>query len=174
MISPMALAAHRLTSRALAWLHRFQHLGAMPVDTTAELADPDNTYKPLGETALAASLVVREGVATAAESRAARELLDFVWAQFRDGHLLYERQLRYPLMTDPLEIYAHLVRGGYRHHHLDELLAHLHKLRTTNALEMVPNRRLAVANAARIVGLDVAHDWDAHACATWLGTTPEP
>jgi hypothetical protein len=174
MSAPMAATAHQITSRALGWIHRFQHLGEMPADTTAELTDPDSTYKSLGETALAASLIIREGVASPGQLRAARELLEFVWAQFRGGDLLYERQLRYPLMTDPLELYAHLVRGEYRHQHLDELLAHLHRMRGTNALEMLPNRRLAVANAARIVGLAVNPAWDTYLAATWLGATPEP
>lgn len=41
-------------------------------------------------------------------------------------------------------------------------------------MEVLPNRRLAVANAARIVGLPATEDMGALAAATWLGARPEP
>src|SRR5689334_7891434 len=99
MTTVLAPTAHRITSRATGWLRRFRHLGALPTDTTAERIDPNGTYKSLGETALVATLILREGVAGPEEKRDARELLDFAWSQVREGDLIYERQLRYPLMT---------------------------------------------------------------------------
>ncbi|MGP3985864.1 DUF6895 family protein [Streptomyces sp. 3N207] len=171
---PVTATAHRVAIRALDWLRRTEVYGGLPADTTAELADPDSMYKPLGETAMVCSLVLREGVTGRRETRTARELLDFAWQQLREGDRLYERQLRHPVTTDPLELYTHFVRAGYRHPRLDGLLAHLDGLRSWHAVEMMPNRRLAVANAARVAGIVGEQDWQALAAETWLGRTPEP
>ncbi len=166
--------AHRVGSQALAWLAASAHHGAMPPETTVDFADPDNPYKPLGETALAASLVLREGVGGPAELAAARELLDFTWSQLRSGAFLYERAMRHPMLSDPLETYAHFVRGGYRLSTLDEVVGHLGRLDSIRAIEMMPNRRLAVANANRVIDADYRCDWAALAGDTWIGSEPEP
>jgi hypothetical protein len=161
-----------MTSRAMGWLHIHRDLGAFPAETGADLSDPNSVYKPLGEAALAASLVLREGVAGAAESRAARELLDFTWHQMREGNLLYERQLLYPLLSDPLETYSHFARGGHRHADLEELFEHAAAV--GSMAETVPNRRLALANARRIAGISEDDDWADMTRRTWLGRTPPP
>ncbi|WP_199566426.1 DUF6895 family protein [Streptomyces corynorhini] len=180
--------AHLLASRALGWLHTHRERGALPPGCTAELAEPDTVYKPLGETGLAASLVLREAVAGSTELRLARELLDFGWKQLGGGSMLHERLLRYPMMSDPLETYAHYARCGYRHEPLELLLRHTTSLHSTRAAEVLPNRRLAVANAARISGFDRGEDgdegprtgstggtdWAGLTAATWLGALPEP
>ncbi|HZG05696.1 MAG TPA: hypothetical protein VE546_19325 [Streptomyces sp.] len=171
---PVSRSAHRLVTGALGWLRRHCELGTLPPGTTADMADPDSVYKPLGETALAASLVLREGLATEHERKAARELLDFAWWELRGGDMLYERQLRHLMMTDPLELYAHFVRAGYRHRRMDALIDHLRSLASVRAAEQMPNRRLAVANAARLTGLGDDVDWSRLTDATWLGSTPEP
>ncbi len=170
----MNRTTHQVTRQAIDWLAGSREHCVFPADTAAALADPNGAYKPLGEMALAASLVLREGVAGPAEALAARGLLEHAWQQLGAGALLYERQLRYPLMTDPLELYAHFARSGYRHPPLEELLTQLARLRSTRAAELVPNRRLAVANAARIVGLPIEVNWAALAATTWLGACPEP
>ncbi|MFI5941280.1 DUF6895 family protein [Streptomyces uncialis] len=170
----VALVARRMTDRSLSWLHANRAYGALPQGTSETLADPDSVYKPLGETALAASIVLREGVAGAGQLVAAQDLLDFTWEQFRGGDMLYERQLQHILMTDPLETYATFARCGYRHPDLHRLLGHLGGLRSVQGVEQMPNRRLAVANAARVAGLDSQEDWSALARATWLGGRPEP
>jgi hypothetical protein len=172
MSKPLTHTVHEMARRALTWLHANRELGAFPAEATADLDDPNSVYKPLGEAALAAALVLRDGVAAAPQMLAARELLEFCWRQMRHGDLLYERQLRHSLLTDPLETYAHFVRCQYRHPRLDELLAHNAAVRST--AEVLPNRRLAVANAHRTVGLDVPDDWPAMIRATWLGETPPP
>ncbi|MEV7192048.1 hypothetical protein AB0N81_09580 [Streptomyces sp. NPDC093510] len=177
MTAHVTRTAHEVSAGALTWLHAHRERGALPADTTADLCDPDSVYKPLGENALAASLVLRESVAGSTEQRLARELLDFCWQQFGEGDMLYERLLRYSLMTDPLETYLPFARSGVRHEPLDRLLAHTSALRAVRGAELLPNRRLAVANAARVVGLDQgghAYDWDTLTRATWLGATPEP
>ncbi|WAL99703.1 DUF6895 family protein [Streptomyces sp. Je 1-369] len=177
MTAPVTRTAHQVGSQALAWLHAHRERGALPPDTTADLGDPNSVYKPLGESATAASLVLRESVAGSAELRMAGELLGFCWEQFGKGDMLYERLLRYPMMTDPLETYAPFVRGGLRHEPLERLIAHTSALRSVRSSEYLPNRRLAVANAARIVGLgggERAYDWGTLTRATWLGATPEP
>ncbi|WP_229869051.1 DUF6895 family protein [Streptomyces inusitatus] len=166
--------AHQVVTRALDWLHTHSDRGAMPPESEAALADPDGFYKPLGELALAASLVLREGMASASEQQAARDLLDFGWTQLGSGDLLYERQMRFPMMTDPLEMYTHFARAGYRHERLHTLVAHLGGLATHRGSEMMPNRRMAVANAARVAEVERETDWSKLIDATWLGHTPEP
>lgn len=173
-LASVAATARQVSDRALSWLHAHRELGALPPDSTADLGDPDGVYKPLGETTLAASLVMRDAAAGSGQQAAAQSLLDFTWAQMRHGDLLYERQLRHTLMTDPVETYAHFARVGYRHPQLDALLVHHARLRSVRGVELLPNRRLAVANAARMSGLDDGADWDALVRATWLGGTPEP
>ncbi|MEV6975405.1 hypothetical protein [Kitasatospora sp. NPDC093806] len=169
--------AQQLGSRAMAWLHAShqQGFGTLSDNITIDLADPNSAYKPLGECALAASLVLRDGVTGPHDARLAQEMLDFGWTQLREGNLLYERQLRHLLMTDPLETYIHFARSGYRHPRLDELLESLAELRAVQAAEVLPNRRLAIANARRVVGLrNQPDDWAALTAGTWLGATPEP
>ncbi|MFF3645653.1 DUF6895 family protein [Streptomyces sp. NPDC002564] len=177
MTTSVTRTAHEVSSRALGWLHAQRELGALPADSTAELGEPDSVYKPLGESALAASLVLRESAAGSTDLRLAHELIGFCWRQLGDGDMLYERLLRYSMMTDPLETYAPFARGGLRHEPLENLLAHTSALRSVRAVEILPNRRLAVANAARVVGLDPegrSYDWATLTRATWLGATPEP
>ncbi|AUG79353.1 hypothetical protein CFP65_4617 [Kitasatospora sp. MMS16-BH015] len=168
--------AHQLAGRALDWLHRAHEsgLGGLGPDAGPDLSDPDDAYKPLGEGALAAALVLREPVAGPADRARARALLDFGWAELSGGDLLYERQFRHPLLTDPLETYAHFHRAGYHHPALVGLLAELARLRAAQAVEHLPNRRLAVANARSVLGLRPEPDWPALAAATWLGARPEP
>jgi hypothetical protein len=173
MTAEVTRVAHELATGALGWLHTHHELGGFPDSgDIGDMVDPNSVYKPLGETALAASLVLREGVAGAAELSAARDLLEYSWTQMRDGDLLYERQLRHGLLTDPLEIYAPFARSGYRHAALEELLAHLAKVGVTT--ELIPNRRMAVANARRTTGIGRDGDWPGMMSATWLGATPAP
>ncbi|MEU2512023.1 DUF6895 family protein [Streptomyces syringium] len=177
MTASLTQTAYQVSARSLAWLHTHRERGALPAGTTADLGDPDSVYKPLGETALAASLVLRESAAGRTELHMARELMNFCWRQFGEGDMLYERLLRCSMMTDPLETYAPFARCGLRHEPLERLLAHTGVLRSVRNTEVVPNRRLGVANAARVVGLDARdspYDWATLTRATWLGATPEP
>ncbi|WP_441250594.1 DUF6895 family protein [Kitasatospora sp. McL0602] len=176
-MNPAVLAtAHRLAGRSLEWLHAAHQrgYGTLPPDAGIDLGDPNNAYKPIGECALAATLVLREPVSGPTERERARTMLDFGWQQLRGGDLLYERQFRHMLLSDPLETYAHFHRAGYRHPALLELLGGLDGLRAAHAVETVPNRRLAVANARSVTGLAHRPDWAALAAATWLGARPEP
>jgi hypothetical protein len=173
MSTALAQTAHDIRSRALSWLHTHRSLGALEGDVGANM----ERYKALQETALAASLVLRDGAAGSAECTLARELLDFCWRQLKDGTLFYERLLRHPLATDVLEGYAHFARAGYRHPGVERLIPHFAAMGTAKAVEHVPNRRLAIANALRITGQDhgvKAPDWETLTRATWLGSTPEP
>lgn len=167
-----AAAAHLLAAEATGWLWRGRQHAALDPDE-ADL-DPDGAYKALGETALAASLVLRERVAGAEQRQAATDLLAFAWSELRGGDLLYARQLRYPTLTDAMETYAHFARAGYRHAALDDLLAHVVALRPAVSQELLPNRRLAVLNAQRTLGLPGAADLAAVTATTWLGDRPEP
>ncbi len=164
--------AHDVTAGALGWLHGNRELGRFEDDATADLNDPNGSYKPLCELALASSLVLREGVAGTTELRAARELADFSWRQLREGDLLYERQLRHALLTDPLETYVHHARCGFRHEALEQVLRQCSA--ADSMTEVLPNRRLAVANAHRVVGVPRDDDLSAMLRQTWLGRTPQP
>lgn len=165
-------AAHRVARGALEWLAANRERGTLPWDGVQETSG--ERYKALGEVALTASLALREAVATDAELRTARELADFAWEQVRGGDLLYERTLRNSLITDGLETYGSFVRAGYRHPRFERLLRHLSSLGALRATELLPNRRLAVANAARVVGVDDGADWPRLLARTWLGALPEP
>ncbi|PSL55826.1 hypothetical protein B0I31_104117 [Saccharothrix carnea] len=171
-MSTVVRTAHEVTASALGWLHAHRELGAFEDDATADLGDNDSVYKPLCELALASSLVLREGVAGSAELRAARELLEFSWRQLRAGDLLYERQLRHGLVTDPLETYVHHARGGLRHEALEQLFEQTSA--ADSITEVLPNRRLAVANAHRVAGLRRDDDFQGMLRQTWLGRTPQP
>jgi hypothetical protein len=173
MRSALAQTAHDIRSRALRWLHTHRSLGALEGDVEADT----ETYKELQETALVASLILRDGAAGGEERTLARELLDFSWRQFEDGALLYERMLRRPVATDALEGYGCFARAGYRHPGVELLIPHFAAMGTAEAVEHVPNRRLAVTNALRITGHDhgvKAPHWETLTRATWLGSTPEP
>jgi hypothetical protein len=172
-MTAVTAVAHEVASGALTWLAANRGLGDLP-GGEFDFADPDGQYKPLGEAALAASLVLREGVSGTAELQAARDLVDHSWTQFREGDLLYERSLQHTLNTDATEFYGSFVRAGYRHDRLDRLLRHTFALKSPHAAELVPNRRLAVANAVRLIGLPDRADWPALIDATWLGAMPEP
>jgi hypothetical protein len=164
--------AHDVAAGALGWLRAHHELGAFEDDATADLNDPDGVYKPLCELALASSLVLREGVAGAAELSAARELLDFSWGQLRGGDLLYERQLRHALLTDPLETYVHFARSGFHHAGLEQVIDRCSA--EDSMTEVLPNRRLAVANSHRVVGMRRDDDFPSMLRQTWLGRTPQP
>ncbi|TDD94662.1 hypothetical protein E1298_06565 [Actinomadura rubrisoli] len=163
-----------LVRGALAWLHRNRRYGTLPPGITADVKGHGETYKAIGEVGLVCRMVLLAGAALPAEQARARRLLDFCWAQLGYGDLLFERQLRHTLVTDPVEIYAHLAAAGYRHQKLEELAAHCHRLRGVQAVEQYPNRRLAVANALRRLRLPSSQDWNALTDRTWLGHTPEP
>ncbi|MFJ8621614.1 DUF6895 family protein [Kitasatospora sp. NPDC093550] len=168
--------AQQLGSRALAWLHAGYKsgYGRLQDNTVIDLAEPNDVYKPLCEVALASSLVLRDGVTGPHDAALARDLLDVAWAQLREGDLLYERQLRHVTVIDPLETYGHFARVGYRHGALEELLDSIGRLRAVHAVEIPANRKLALANARRIAGLEPPPDWAALAGSTWLGALPEP
>ncbi|MCM2426806.1 DUF6895 family protein [Streptomyces sp. RKAG337] len=177
MTASVTATAHQVSTKALGWLHEHHRRGALPEGTGTDVSDPPGVYKAIGELALAASLVVRESVSGATGLRQARDMMDHAWGQFGEGDLLYARLLRYPLMTDSLETYAHLARGGYRHEPMQQLLRQITGLRSVRSVEHHPNRALAVANAARVTGLEGtgrAGDWEELIRATWLGNTPEP
>ncbi|MEV0677744.1 hypothetical protein AB0I60_14590 [Actinosynnema sp. NPDC050436] len=171
-MTAVARLAHTVTSGALGYLHANRQFGAFEDEVNSDLNDPDGVYKPLCELALAASLVLRDGVTGTAEQQAARELLDFTWGQLRRGDLLYERQLRHPVLTDPLEVYSHHARSGYHHPALARTIDV--GAAEDSMTEVLPNRRMAVANAHRVVGVPRDDDFEAMLRQTWLGRTPQP
>ena len=65
----IAAIGHDMARSALAWLAENRTYGGLPDTWSPQDAEPDSAYKPLGETALAASLALREGVGARAECR---------------------------------------------------------------------------------------------------------
>lgn len=174
MSTALVPLAHRVRSRAVTWLHTHRRLGAL---RDGEIEKNPDAYKAVAETALAAGLVLGGGAAGSRERVLAAELLEFCWGQLGQGELLYERLLRNPTKTDPLECYFPFVRAGYRNPGLEQLISHCAAAGVGLAVEAVPNRRLAVANALRATGHEhgaAAPDWQALTRATWLGHSLQP
>jgi hypothetical protein len=168
-----ARTAQKVSARALGWLHAaVEHFG-LPPELRPDQLDVNEMIKPLGELALVGSLVSREAAAGQRQTEIASALVEFAWRQFGHGEVLYELQRANPVVTYPMETYAPFARAGFRHHALDELLAHLASLRAAGASELLPNRTLAVINAARILELPACADLQLVG-STWLGRTPEP
>jgi hypothetical protein len=172
MTASVAAIARQVADRGLTYLAAQREHNAFPDDVLPELNDLVGTYKSLAESSLVATVVLREAVAGATHLGLARELIDFGWRQLRSGNLLYERQISNWLITDPLECYAHFACHGHRHRGLEQLVAH--QAVVSSLMELLPNRRLAVANAYRITGIPADDDWHALLRATWLGATPPP
>lgn len=165
--------AGRLCEKAVAWLARAREHFVFDGATGILPGHENDVYKPLGELALAGSLVLRHGVAGEETRVAAAGLVDFAWQQLHCGDILYERLLRNISLTDPLEIYHHFHRAGYRHLGLDRLLRHVRELRQARAAELAPARALAVCNAERALGLPTWDRAELTRCC-WLGGRPEP
>jgi hypothetical protein len=165
---------HQIAARALGWLNQAQHHFALPTDISSDRLDPIQHIKPLNELVIPACLALREGSMGTRETQIASALIEFAWAQLREGEVLYEIQREQPIETYPLECYVWLARCGYRHPRLDKLAAHLNRLRAARVLEVVPNRALAVFNTDRQLGLPPRVDPTVLTARTWLGGTPEP
>ncbi|GAA2236097.1 MULTISPECIES: DUF6895 family protein [Kitasatospora] len=160
-------------ARALEWLDRCH--GSLALDPAVPWYEIDEpSLGALAELALAAATVRRESVGSPETARTADRLLAFSWRQFHEGELLYELQRQTPAATYPMEIYSPLAALGYRHRALDRLLAHLSATRAAQVPEHSPGRRLAVAAAARRIGLPGHHDLAELTRRTWLGGVPEP
>jgi uncharacterized protein DUF6895 len=168
------ITAHQVAVRALGWLDMARDHFALPADIAPDRLRPNEDVKPVGELALAASIVLREAATGSREAQLAPALAAFAWAQFRDGDVLYELQREQPIETFPTEVYAWFARIGYRNSQLDELLAHLNSLRAARVPEVVPNRALAIFNAERLLGLPNRVEPAELTARTWLGGTPEP
>jgi len=169
----VAVTAQQVAARAWGWLDAAVEHFTLPAEVPPDQLDITKVLKPLGELVLAGSLVIREGVAGHRQAQIASRLIEFAWAQLRGGEVLYEVQRAKPVATYPMETYAPFVRAGYRHHALDELLEHLTSLRAARVCELLPNRSLAVFNAARVLGLPARADPTELVARTWLGGTPE-
>lgn len=169
----LVLTARRLAVRGLDWLRAARDRFALP-DVSSDRLRGNEDLKPLGELLLVACIALREASLSARETQLASGLVDFAWAQLRAGEVLYEIQREQPIETHPLETYAWFARMGYRHQQLDQLAAHLNRLRAGRVLEVVPNRALAVFNAERQLGLPQRMDPVVLTARTWLGGTPEP
>jgi uncharacterized protein DUF6895 len=174
MLSSWVVTARQIAAGALGWLDAARDRFVLPADIFPDRLNPNKEMKRLGEMLLAASIALREGSLGSRETQIASALVDFVWAQLRDGELLYELQREQPIETYPLETYASFVRIGYRHPQLDQLVAHLNRLRAGRVLEVVPNRALAVFNAERQLGPPPRVDPAVLTARTWLGGMPEP
>ncbi|MFD5098336.1 DUF6895 family protein [Streptomyces albidochromogenes] len=173
MALPVTSTAHQIAAKALTWLHTRQEQHALPTHPCFE--HDRSKIKRLGETAFAASLVLREAVAGSHGLRLARDLLDYAWHQLGAGTVLHAHLLSHPLADDVVQIYAPFARSGYRHPPLDQLLAHTTSLRSVRAADIPPDQRLGYANAAEVCGFSPGGtDAEATAGTTWLSAEPEP
>ncbi|QUH03883.1 hypothetical protein HUO13_26440 [Saccharopolyspora erythraea] len=168
MSSPALL--HQVGARAWDWLavHR-EHFRPRPGED-----DPAQAFKPVGELAMAAAVLLREGVAGSQQAASARSLLDFAWYEALDaGDMLERVQREAPLTSACMEVYVHFHERGYRHPGLEDTLRVLRTLRGCSTAETLPYRRLGIALAEQRLGLAVAGVDDA-VRATLLGGVPEP
>ncbi|MFF8883150.1 DUF6895 family protein [Streptomyces flaveolus] len=174
MSTALAEIAHDIRYRALGWLYTHRQRGALVGN---DLAQDMDASKALAETAVAASVILRGGTAGSQESAWAQALIQFAWAELKEGALLYERALHHPMATDVLEAYGHFARAGYRHPGLDRMIPHMAMCGAAHVPEYQPYQRLAAASALRLSGHDHglnASDWHRWATDTWLGRTPAP
>lgn len=169
-----AATAHEIGRRAWDWIHA--HHECFRPDGAAK-TDPESVewMKPVGELAMVAGVVVREGVAGSRQAANARQLLDFAWHELlADGDVLDWCQREHPLLPGPVEHYAHFRASGYRNPRLEATLRTLRPLRASSAVELLPTRWLSVATAEHQVGLTHGADLDTLLRRTWLGRQPEP
>ncbi|TDV53932.1 DUF6895 family protein [Actinophytocola oryzae] len=166
---------HRTGMRAWEWVdtHR-ERFRPCP----EEKADSTSTawLKPVGELALVAGVLVREGVTGSRHAASARQLLDFAWHDLLEGGDLLDRcQRENAPAPGPAEIYASFHDRGYRHPRLEESLRVLVSgLRAPSVVEISPLRRLSVATAEHQLGMRSSDDLERLLRDTWLGRLPEP
>jgi hypothetical protein len=131
--------------------------------------------KAVGEPALTAGAILREGAAGARQTAVARRLLDFAWRDLLDGGVLLHRlQVEEPSSPVPLEVYAPFFDRGYRNGSVDDVLRATRPLVDSAVLSLSPARRLSVVAARRRLGAARDADVDHAADETWLGRAPAP
>lgn len=166
---------HDVGDRALAWVDDHREEFRLTPDDVIDNIRLAERLKPIGELALNMRVLFREGVAGSRQRARAGRLLDFSWRELLDGgEVLARLQYDEPMSPVPLEIYATFHELGHRHPGLEAAVRTSRRTRTWTALEMMPNRRLAVLNAERKVGLMPSSDFDEAVARTWLGQLPEP
>ncbi|MDA3645149.1 hypothetical protein LZ318_27150 [Saccharopolyspora indica] len=169
MNSPALL--HQVGVRAWEWLAaNREHFRPCPGED-----NPAEAFKPVGELAMAAAALLREGVAGSQQVADARSLLEFAWNDLLDaGDVLERVQREAPLTSACMEVYVHFHERGYRNPGLEETLRVVRALRGCSAAEVVPYRKLGIALAEHQLGLTVGSDLDGAVRETLLGRFPEP
>lgn len=168
---------HSVGARAIEWLyaHRDGFRPELDVDPAVGVMD---RFQPVGELALICSVLFREGVAGSRQADLARRLVDHVWHQALDsGHLLVRGQRTEPLSPVPFEVYLPFRELGYVEPELERAVRMNQRLRSWDAMEIAPVRRLGLAAYERRFGAATARATTPVADlvgATWLGRTPEP
>jgi hypothetical protein len=166
---------HRVGDQALAWLDAHREYFRLTDEDRATGRGIVERLKPVGELAVNMRVLAREGVAGSRQHDISVRLLDHVWRDLLDGgNLLAELQRQEPLSPVPLEIYAGLYELGHRHPGLESAIDLARGTASWQALEMVPNRRLGLLNAERMIGRVPGGDPGKVLAATWLGRMPEP
>lgn len=160
---------HGVGTAALDWVHARRE-GFRP--------RPDNAVtrvKAVGDLALTAGAILREGVAGTRQSAVARRLLDFAWHDLLDGGAcLHRLQREEPSSPVPLELYAPFFDRGYRNLLVEDAVRATRPLVEGAAVSLPPARRLSVVAARWRLGLASDADLDAAARDTWLGHAPAP
>ncbi|MFJ3671183.1 DUF6895 family protein [Streptomyces sp. NPDC090106] len=171
--SPAVL--HHVGERALDWLDaQRDHFRLTDHDRATNLALGER-LKPIGELGINMRVLFREGLAGSRQRERGGALLDFAWRELLDGGaLLADIQRSEPLSPVPMEVYAPFYECGYRNLALEEALAVPRRLRSWAALEVLPNRQMALRAAERRIGLTEGGDVRENLARTWLGQLPEP
>jgi hypothetical protein len=170
-----ATVAHETGMRAWDWVHDHRDHFRPPAGDGGGPAAVE-WLKPVGELAMVAGVLVREGVAGARHAASARQLLDFAWHDLlEDGDVLDRCQRDNPLLAGPAEHYAVFHDRGYRNPRLEETLRVMGTgVRAASAVELLPTRRLSVAHAEHRIGSRSGGELDGLLRNTLLGHLPEP
>jgi hypothetical protein len=166
---------YRVGDRALTWLDAHREHFRLTDDDRATGRGVIERLKPVGELAINMRVLAREGVAGTRQHDISARLLDFIWRDLLDGgNVLADLQAQEPLSPVPLEIYASLYQLGYRHPGLEAAIDLARSTASWRAVETLPNRRLGLLNAERVLGRVPSGDTEQALGATWLGRMPEP
>ncbi|MFI7099345.1 DUF6895 family protein [Streptomyces sp. NPDC050161] len=165
---------HQVGSRAVHWLEEHRD-GFRTPDRAAAPDQVKEFFKPVGELALMGRVLTREGVAGTSQAAQMRRLLDFAWRDVLDGGgLLAWMQRDEPLSPVPLEVYTAFRELGYHHPEVERHARVMSGIRSWQALEMLPNRRLGLTRHEARAELTSGAETAAALRSTWLAQTPEP
>ncbi|MCS0638418.1 hypothetical protein NX801_22730 [Streptomyces sp. LP05-1] len=165
---------HAVGVGAVEWLHAERDRFRLEPD-----ADPETgflqRFKPIGELALIAKVLFREGVSGSRQTDLARKLIDHAWREHLDGgRMLVRGQRTEPLSPIPFEVYLPFRELGYHEPELERMVELCHRTSSWTDREYTPVRRLGLSAFENRYGLLPGVPLPEAAERTWLGHRPEP